>query len=132
MFVHQRRYISEVLKRFGMEGCNNANVPVIENTKMFIQADDKKVDATLFKQIVGSLRYVCNSRPDISYGVGLVSRFMSDPRQSHISTAKHILRYLKGTIEFGLYFPKKTDGINGVLKAWSDSDWCGDQMDRKS
>ncbi|XP_052724604.1 secreted RxLR effector protein 161-like [Vigna angularis] len=115
-----------------MEGCNSANVPVLANTKLSIQADDKKADATLFKQIVGSLRYVCNSRPDISYCVGLVSRFMSDPRQSHLSTAKHILPYLKGTIDFGLCFPKKTDRMTGVLKAWSDSDWCGDQKDRKS
>ncbi|XP_017413020.1 uncharacterized protein LOC108324590 [Vigna angularis] len=62
------------------------------NLKLTNQLDEKKVDATLYKQIVGSLRYICNSRPDINYGVGLVSRFMSDPRQSHLATTKHILR----------------------------------------
>ncbi|XP_052736064.1 secreted RxLR effector protein 161-like [Vigna angularis] len=115
-----------------MEICNNTNIPVIANLKLSIQANDKKVDATLFKRIVGSLRYVCNSRLDISYGVGMVSRFMSDLIQSHLATAKHILCYLKGTADFGLFFPKKSDSTDGVLRAWSYSDWCGDQVDRKN
>ncbi|WVY97014.1 hypothetical protein V8G54_029165 [Vigna mungo] len=132
MFVHQKRYIGEILKRFGMESCNSVSTPVIANIKLDLQPNDEKVDTTLFKQIVGSLRYVCNSRPDICYSAGLTSRFMGDPRQTHLSTAKHILRYLKGTIEYGLFYPKRFEGITGNLEAWSDSDWCGDQTDRRS
>ncbi|XP_047147225.1 secreted RxLR effector protein 161-like [Vigna umbellata] len=115
-----------------MENCNNVSIPVISNLKLTDQGDEKKVDATLYIQIVGSLRYIYNSRPDISYGVGLVSRFMNEPRLSDMSTAKHILRYLKGTTYFGLLFPKKTNNVEGVLEVWCDSDWCGDKVDRKS
>ncbi|BAT76833.1 hypothetical protein VIGAN_01489400 [Vigna angularis var. angularis] len=115
-----------------MENCNSTCTPIMANTKLTLQAEDERVDATLYKQIVGSLRYVCNSRPDISYGVGLISRYMGDPRQSHLSVAKHILRYLKGTADYGLFYPKKHNEMNEVLEAWSDSDWSGDQLDRKS
>ncbi|XP_014490527.1 uncharacterized protein LOC106753252 [Vigna radiata var. radiata] len=101
VFLHQKRYISEVLKRFNMVDCNSTTIPVIVNLKLTKQLHERNVDASLYKRIVGSLRYVCNSRPDISYGVGILSRFMNEPRQSHMSAAKHILRYLKGMIHYG-------------------------------
>ncbi|WVY99219.1 hypothetical protein V8G54_031370 [Vigna mungo] len=132
MHINQRKYILETLERFNLKDCNNTIVPIIANTKLSLQHEETKVDATLFKQIVGTLRYICSSRPDISFGVGLVSRFMHDPRQSHMTAAKHILRYLKGTIDFGLYFPRKIDETTKVLEAWCDADWSGDQDDRKS
>lgn len=79
--------------------------------KLTEELDEKAVDATLFKQIIRSLRYLCNNRSDISYGVGLISRFMNDPRVSHMAATKHILRYLKGTIDFGLFFPRETNQV---------------------
>lgn len=85
----------------------------------------------MFKSLVGSLRYLCNSRPDISFGVGLISRFMDDPRHSHLVAAKRILRYLKGTIDFGILFPKRNQGVTELV-GYSDSDWCGDRSDRRS
>ncbi|XP_014506329.1 uncharacterized protein LOC106766084 [Vigna radiata var. radiata] len=132
MFGHQKRYIGEILKRFGMESCNSVSTPVIANIKLDLEPSNEKVDATLFKQIVGSLRYMCNSRPDFCYSVGLVSRFMGDPRQAHLFTVKHILCYLKGTTEYGLFFLKRFEGVTRNLKAWVNSDWCGDQIDRRS
>ncbi|WVZ24171.1 hypothetical protein V8G54_002715 [Vigna mungo] len=132
ILVHQKKYVSDILKRFGMENCNSTCIPIMANTKLTLQAKDERVDATLYKQIVGSLRYVCNSRLDISYGVGLISRYMGDPRESHLCAAKHILRYLKGTSDYGLFYEQKQNEMIGVLEAWSDSDWSGDQLDRKS
>lgn len=90
VFLHQKRYISEVLKRFNMTDCNNTTIPVITNLKLTEQLDEGGVDASLYKQIIGSLRYICNSRSNISYGVGLFSRFMNEPRQPHISATKHV------------------------------------------
>ncbi|WVZ26585.1 hypothetical protein V8G54_005129 [Vigna mungo] len=103
---------------------------MIANIKLDLQPSDEKVDATFFKQIVGSLRYVCNSRPD---SVGLVSRFMEDPKQAHLSTVKHILRYLKGTTEYGLFYPKRFEGVTGNLEAWSnligvETKWIGEAL----
>ncbi|XP_014506257.1 uncharacterized protein LOC106766008 [Vigna radiata var. radiata] len=132
LHLNQRKYILETLERFNLKDCNSTSVSVMANTKLSLQHEETKVDATLFKQIVGTFRYICSSRPDISFGVGLVSRFMHDPRQSHITTAKHVVRYLKGTIDYGLYFPRKINETIGVLEAWCNADWSGDQVDRKS
>jgi len=71
--------------------------------------DEKLVDVTLFKQIAGSLRFLCHSRSDINFRVGLVSKFMHNPKASHMVVAKHILKYLKGTTDYGLLFPKGVD-----------------------
>ncbi|XP_047167115.1 secreted RxLR effector protein 161-like [Vigna umbellata] len=82
--------------------------------------------------MVGSLRYLCNTRPDISYSVGLVNRFMQNPRVSHLNVVKRILRYLKGTTEYGILLPKHGSGGEVRVTGYSDSDWCGDKGDRKS
>ncbi|WVZ26295.1 hypothetical protein V8G54_004839 [Vigna mungo] len=108
MHINQRKYIMETLERFNLKDCNNTTVPIIANRKLSLQHEETKQQAIL------------------------VSRFMHDPRQSHMTTAKHILRYLKGTIDFGLYFPRKIDETTEVLEAWCDADWSGDQDDRKS
>lgn len=92
----------------------------------------KPVDGTLFKQIVGSLRYLCCSRPEISYGVGLISKFMEDPKETHFLAAKRILRYIKGTLDHGVLFPKKAYNVKCEVTGYVDSDWSGDKDDRKS
>ncbi|KAK2439455.1 putative mitochondrial protein [Trifolium repens] len=92
----------------------------------------EKIDPTLFRQMVGSLRYVCNSRPDICYSVSMISRYMHDPRKPHLIAAKRIFRYIRGTFDFGLHFPTGTNSKGSVLVGYSDSDWCGDITDRKS
>ena len=68
----------------------------------------------------------------MSYGVGLISRFMHDPRTPHLAIAKHILRYLKGTTDLGIFFPKADNQNGAMLEAFSDSDWCGDRVERRS
>jgi len=103
--MHQKKYIKEVLKRFSMDQCHKVDTPVEGNLKLDTDDHEASVDATLFRQLVECLRFVCHSRPEISYGVGLVSRFMSNPKQSHLAAAKRILRYLKGTLDYGILFP---------------------------
>jgi len=85
--------------------------------KLTKELNEKHVDATLYKQLLGLLRYISNSRPDISYGVGLVSRFMTDPRTPHLLTSKHILRYLKGTTKLVLFYPRKIKQCDIMLEA---------------
>ena len=86
----------------------------------------------MFRQIVGSLRYLCNSRPYICYSVSEISKFMHDPRKPHLIAAKRILRYVKGTMEYGLLFPNGAKSEVNELIGYSNSDWCGDLTDRKS
>lgn len=88
--------------------------------------------ATLFKQVVRSLRYICNNRPDIIFGVGLVSTFMRELKIFHMVTVKRILRYLRGTQDFELLFPKGRERGCVVIEAYSNYDWSGDKLERKN
>ena len=87
-----------------MEACKPMLTPVEERLKLTKEGSGDLVDATKFRRLVGSLRYLTTTRPDIVYGVGLISKFMDSPRQSHWQVAKQILRYVKGTIDYGLFY----------------------------
>lgn len=95
MVLYQRKYIKEILKRFRMDDLTPASLLVEPNLKLEKHGEEDKVDATLFKQIVESLRYVCNSQPDIGFSVELVIRYMSEPMVSYMKAARRTLRYLK-------------------------------------
>ncbi|GAU43236.1 hypothetical protein TSUD_241260 [Trifolium subterraneum] len=131
LIVHQKKYVTDVLKRFNMMDYNPANTPMETNLKLSNDEEGESVDATLYKQMVGCLRYVWNSRPEISHSFGIVSRFMQKPKVTHMQAVKRIMRYLQGTIDYGILFPKPI-GHKGNLIGFCDSDWCGDQVERKS
>jgi hypothetical protein len=86
--------------------------------------ESSPVDKTKYRSIIGSMRYLVNTRPDIAFVVGIVSRFMEDPRAKHWAAVKQILRYLAGTVNYGCVYTK--------LLGYSDSDLAGDVDDRKS
>ena len=86
-------------------------------------------DPTLFKSLMGSLRYLTCTRPDILFTVRVISRFMEAPTSTHMKAVKRILRYLKGTIDNGLLY---SSSIDFKLVGFSDSDFAGDIDDRKS
>ncbi|KAL0402493.1 UNVERIFIED_CONTAM: Retrovirus-related Pol polyprotein from transposon RE1 [Sesamum latifolium] len=89
----------------------------------------RKIDSTIFQSLVGSLRYLTCTRPDILFVVGLVSRFMENPSEKHMNAAKRILRYLKGTFDYGIFYTSSNDAC---LKGYCDSDYAGDVDDHKS
>jgi hypothetical protein len=88
-----------------------------------------KVNPSIFRSLVGSLLYVCSSRPDIMHAVGVMSRYMQSPSQAHFVGAKRVLRYLKGTCDFGVWYEKD---VECKLVGYSDSDWAGCVDDMKS
>ncbi|XP_020225191.1 uncharacterized protein LOC109807074 [Cajanus cajan] len=121
--MHQRRYATEVLKRFNMLNCNSAITPSEVGLILEKDGSDEYVDETEYKQIVGSLRYLCHTRPDIEISVGLISRYMQKPRVSHLLTAKRILRYIKGTIAIGILFPNNNKSKEEVeVIGYTDAD----------
>uniref|UniRef100_A0A2N9GX95 Uncharacterized protein n=1 Tax=Fagus sylvatica TaxID=28930 RepID=A0A2N9GX95_FAGSY len=129
IFISQEGYAKEILKKFEMLDCKSISTPVECGVKLSRHDEEENVNPTLFKSLVGSLRYLTCTRPDILYGVGLVSRYMEAPTMTHLKTAKRILRYVKGTLDFGLlYSPSKEFKLFG----YCDSDWAGDMDDRKS
>eukprot|EP00253_Pinus_taeda_P006225 PITA_06225 len=79
--------------------------------------------------LTGKLLYLTHTRPDLSFAVGLVARFLQNPRESHWKAAKRILRYVRGTVQFGIHYSAKAAPL---LVGFTDSDWAGDPDDRKS
>ena len=88
------------------------------------------MNSTLYRSLIGSLRYLTHTRPDLLFSVGLLSRFMEKPTQEQYNGIKRILRYVKGTEDYGLFY-KKGD-MKGELIGFSDSDFAGDCHNRKS
>ena len=129
IFINQRKYASEVMKRFGMEQCNSVRNPTVQGCKLTKEGAGSQVDATLYKQIVGSLRYLTATRPDLIYSVNLVSRYMEKPTEQHLLAVKRILRYVQGTMEYGIQYQSDN---KEELMGFVDSDYAGDEDDRKS
>eukprot|EP00257_Ricinus_communis_P015773 XP_015573748.1 uncharacterized protein LOC107261134 [Ricinus communis] len=129
VFISQKKYVQEILDRFKMKDCNPASTPSEFAWKLNKDAEGKKVDSTIYKQIVGSLMYLTSTRPDIMHAVSVISRYMECPTEMHLLTAKRILRYLQGTKEFGLFYKK---GGKSALIGFTDSDYARDVEDWKS
>nr|GEU97809.1 retrovirus-related Pol polyprotein from transposon TNT 1-94 [Tanacetum cinerariifolium] len=129
IFICQERYAKEILKRFGMDKCNPVGTPIEHKVKPSKHDRGKAVDSTLFKSLVGSLRYLTCTRPDILFVVGLISRFMEEPTTKHLKIAKRILRYIKGTIDYGMFYSASEEF---KLVGYSDSDWARSKDDGRS
>jgi hypothetical protein len=97
--------------------------------KLSKQSSAPTVDPTRYRSIVGSLRYLVNSRPDLAYAVGYISRFMEKPTTEHLTTVKRVLRYVAGTLHFGCHYQRRKEAR---LVGYSDSDMAGDVDTRKS
>jgi hypothetical protein len=102
--LSQAKYARDLLERFHMIDCKSAPTPFLSGVKLEDGEETPLVDNTLYRQLVGSLLYLTHSRPDLSYAVGAVSRFMQESHELHWKVAKHILRYIQGTITFGIHY----------------------------
>ncbi|XP_047156314.1 uncharacterized mitochondrial protein AtMg00810-like [Vigna umbellata] len=131
LLMHQQKYVKELLERFKMIKCNDARSPLEVNIKLRIDETEEGVNEKTYKQIVRSLRFLCNSRPNLMFSVGLISRFMGNPKKSHMSAAKRVLRYIKGTTSYGILFPYGMEKNELKLVGYADSDY-GDQVERKT
>ena len=123
------KYAVEILKRLNMMDCKAMIRPMASNLKLLSDASSEAVDAMMYRQMIGSLMYLMNTRPDICFAVNTLSQFFTDPRHVQLIAAKHILRYLKGTIDYGI---KYEDNQQINLEVYVDSDWVGSAIHRKS
>ncbi|KAK1423646.1 hypothetical protein QVD17_18952 [Tagetes erecta] len=126
--IKQEGYAKKILKMAGMSNCNASLWPMEHKLQLTKDEDGRSVNPTEYRRIIGSLRYLIHTRPDLSYSVGVVSRFMQNPKESHYAAVKQILRYIKGTTGFGLKYHKEGDGR---LVGYSDSSYGTDTEDRR-
>jgi hypothetical protein len=129
IFFNQGKYAVEILKRFHMLECKSMNTTMETKLKLLVDTSSELVDATLYRQIIGSLMYLMNTRPDICFVVNTLSQFLVEPRRVHIVAAKHMMRYLKCTLDFGLSYNGDQDFR---LSGYTNLDWARSVSDRKS
>jgi hypothetical protein len=128
-YLSQAKYASDLLSRAGLTGCKIVDSPLETNVKLCTTDGELLSDATLYRQLVGSLIYLIVTRPDLAYAVHLVSQFMTAPRSVHYAAVLCILRYVKGTLFHGLHFSSHS---SLVLRVYLDADWARDPTDRRS
>lgn len=126
--ICQKKYAKEVLERFHMWDCNSVKNPIVPGT-IITKEGNRGADATVYKQLVGCLMYLTVTRPDLMFVVCLIARFMADPKEEHMLIAKRVLRYLKGTFDYGVFYGRSS---NTNLLGYTDSDYARDMEDRKS
>ncbi|XP_071740601.1 uncharacterized mitochondrial protein AtMg00810-like [Rutidosis leptorrhynchoides] len=129
IFLHQSKYVADILSRFKMEDERIAKNPLSVNHGITPENTGPKVNPTMYRAIIGSLIYLTASRLDIMFATCLCARYQAQPNVNHMLAAKKIMRYLKGTPSLGLWYPRK-DGFD--LTVFSDSDYGGCKRDFKS
>eukprot|EP00253_Pinus_taeda_P001732 PITA_01732 len=118
IFLGQGRYTIEILKRIRMQDCRPMATPLITNWKKIDASEDKDIDPTLYRELIRSLIYLVNTRLDICYAVNTLSQFMVEPKRAHWAAAKHVLRYIQGTVEHRLLDTQGNDiGLSGFTYA---------------
>jgi hypothetical protein len=105
-FLCQTKYTQDMLKKFGMEKAKHAKTPMSSNRHLDLNEEGKPVDQRLYRSMIGSLLYLCASRPDIMLSVCMCARFQANPKDCHLVAVKRILRYLIYTQNLGLWYPK--------------------------
>ncbi|KAJ9556969.1 hypothetical protein OSB04_011583 [Centaurea solstitialis] len=129
IFINQSKYTHDILKRFDFTGPKSTSTPMSTSFQLDADLSGNPVDQKNYRAIIGSLLYLTASRPNIMFATCVCARFQCDPRESHLEAVKRILKYLKGTPNFGLWYPKDS-GFE--LTAFTDSDHPGCKLNRKS
>nr|GEU51207.1 uncharacterized mitochondrial protein AtMg00810-like [Tanacetum cinerariifolium] len=129
IFISQDKYVAKILRKFGLRDGKSASAPIDTEKPLLKDPDGEDVDVYTYRSMIGSLMYLTLSRPDIMFAVCACACFQVTPKASHLHTVKRIFRYLKGKPHLGLWYPKDSPFD---LVAYSDSDYVGASLDRKS
>ncbi|GJZ89256.1 hypothetical protein Tco_0661038, partial [Tanacetum coccineum] len=129
IFISQDKYVADILKKFDFCSIKTATTPIESNKPLVKDEDGVDVDVHIYRSMIGSLMYLTASRPDIMFAVCACARFQVTPKASHLNAVKQIFRYLKHQPKLGLWYPRDSPF---ELEAFSDSDYGGASLDRKS
>nr|GFC24741.1 uncharacterized mitochondrial protein AtMg00810-like [Tanacetum cinerariifolium] len=125
----QDKYVAKILRKFGLSEGKSASTPIDAEKPLLKDSDSEDVDVHTYRSMIGSLIYLTSSRPDIMFAVCSCARFQVTPKVSHLNAVKRIFRYLKGKPLLGLWYLKDSPFD---LVAYSDNDYVGASLDRKS
>jgi hypothetical protein len=126
--LSQQRYVLDLVQRFGLDSTPPKDVPMTTSARLTRAGPDTQLTVHPYSELVGALLYLSTStRPDISFAVGVLTRFMANPLDAHYAAAKHVLKYVKGTASMGLVY-----GARGGLSGFCDSDYASDVDTRRS
>ncbi|GJX01070.1 hypothetical protein Tco_0184983 [Tanacetum coccineum] len=129
IFISQDKYVGEIIKKFRFTEVKTASTPIETQKPLLKDEDGEEVDVHMYRSMIGSLMYLTSSRPDIMFAVCAYARYQVNPKVSHLHAVKRIFRYLKGQPKLGLWYPKDSPFD---LVAYTDSDYAGASLDRKS
>ncbi|GKC80837.1 uncharacterized mitochondrial protein-like protein [Tanacetum coccineum] len=129
IFISQDKYVVEILMKFGFTEVKTASTPMESQNPLLKDENGKDVDVHMYRSMIGSLMYLTSSKPDIMFAVCACARYQVNPKVSHLHVVKRIFRYLKGQPKLGLWYPKDS---HFDLVAYTDSDYAGASLDRKS
>nr|GEY49460.1 putative ribonuclease H-like domain-containing protein [Tanacetum cinerariifolium]GEY51059.1 putative ribonuclease H-like domain-containing protein [Tanacetum cinerariifolium]GEY55040.1 putative ribonuclease H-like domain-containing protein [Tanacetum cinerariifolium] len=129
IFISQDKYVHEILKKFGFSTVKTSSIPMKTSKPLMKDQNAKDVDVHLYRSMIGSLMHLTSLRPDIMFAICACARFQVTPKVSHLHAVKRIFRYLEGQHKLGLWYPKDSP-FN--LEAYTDSDFGGTSLDRKS
>ncbi|GJT05743.1 putative ribonuclease H-like domain-containing protein [Tanacetum coccineum] len=129
IFLSQDKYVKDILNKFDFRTIKPASTPIEAHKSLGKDEEGEDVDVHLYRSMIGCLMYLTASRPDIMFAVCLCARFQVTPKVSHLHAVKRIFRYLKHQPKLGLWYPKESPFH---LEAFSDSDYAGDNHDRRS
>ncbi|GKE13160.1 putative ribonuclease H-like domain-containing protein, partial [Tanacetum coccineum] len=129
IFICQDKYVGEILKKYRFIEVKTANTPMETQKPLLKDKDGEEVDVHIYRSMIGSLMFVTSSRPDIMFVVRACARYQVNPKVSHLYVVKRIFKYLKGQPKLGLWYPKDSPFD---LVAYTDSDYAGASLDRKS
>ncbi|XP_020700276.1 uncharacterized protein LOC110112404, partial [Dendrobium catenatum] len=128
IFLQQSHYANAILESAGFSSCKPAATPISPKTGNQPSTDPPYPDPTFYRRLAGSLQYLTITRPDIAFATNCICQHMHNPSLHHFQLLKRLLRYIKGTIHFGLPICKG----DLTLRSYADADWAADSTDRKS
>eukprot|EP00253_Pinus_taeda_P001740 PITA_01740 len=129
IFLSQTKYLKQILKKYGIEDSKPVCTPMVTGCSLSSNDESAAVHQPTYRSMIGSLLYLTGTQPNIMDAVEIVGRFQANPKESHLQAVKRIFKYLQGTQNFGLWYPRDT---NLKLHAYTDADWVGSVDDRKS
>eukprot|EP00253_Pinus_taeda_P033860 PITA_33860 len=129
IFISKTKYLKQILKKYGMEDSKPVCTLMVTGCSLSANDESAAVHQPTYRSMIGSLLYLTGTRPDIIHAVGIVGRFHANPKEAHLQAVKRVFKYLQGTQNYGLWYPRDTDL---TLHAYTDANWAGSMDDRKS